>query len=116
MAGCKWFSFLLVSVVIISCGKNVPELKGIDLARWASDKNACAGERIKMIPSLQQEKDKLLALNELQVVEILGRPDQNELYKRNQKFYYYFLQPSSGCSPGGNDSALRLVIRFNAMG
>lgn len=68
-----------------------------------------------MLEAMKAEKEKLLSLNELQIVELLGRPDQNELYKRNQKFYYYFLQPSPDC-PAPAPEALRLVIRFNAMG
>ncbi len=64
----------------------------------------------------------MLALDEMAIVSLLGNPDQNELYKRNQKFYTYFLQPGPGCAaanaaPGDRDAApKKLVIRFNAMG
>ncbi len=69
-----------------------------------------------MQEAMVAQQDKLLALEELQIVELLGKPDQNELYKRNQKFFYYYLQPSRECNPGDTLSPKRLSIRFNAMG
>jgi hypothetical protein len=58
---------------------------------------------------------KLLRLTESEVIEVLGKPDGNELYKRNQKFYYYSVTPGVSC-PAGNQPSERLVVRFNAMG
>ncbi len=69
-----------------------------------------------MQEAIAAQKDKLLALEELQVAELLGKPDQNELYKRNQKFFYYYLQPSKECNLGDTLAPKRLSIRFNAMG
>jgi outer membrane protein assembly factor BamE (lipoprotein component of BamABCDE complex) len=65
--------------------------------------------------AIQNQKEKLLALKESQIIELLGRPDRNELYKRNQKFFYYYLMPSPDC-PNASTESKRLVIRFNAMG
>jgi hypothetical protein len=116
MARFKSFSFL-VCILLLSCGKELPELKGIDKTEWMADKHGCGDKRSKMIASLQGEKDKLLALSEMEIVEVLGRPDENELYKRNQKFYYYQLSPTKQFCDGATDSeALKLIIRFNAMG
>ena len=69
-----------------------------------------------MKDALVSQKDKLLALSELDIVDLLGKPDEQELYKRNQKFYYYFIEPSPECSLPSEGASLRLVIRFNAMG
>ena len=69
-----------------------------------------------MKEAMVSQKDKLLALSELDVVHVLGKPDEEELYKRNQKFYYYYLEPSQECDGASNEKSLRLVIRFNAMG
>src|SRR4051812_44517673 len=112
----KWFSILALAVFAISCGKQLPDLNGIDKQNWISDKNACEGKRSSMRQSIETEKEKLLALNEMQVVELLGRPDQNELSKRNQKFFYYFIQPAPACGSLKDSVSSRLVIRFNAMG
>jgi len=48
----------------------------------------------------------------------MGRPDKNELYRRQQKFYIYYLEPGSLCkeSNQASDSASYLSLRFNATG
>lgn len=58
--------------------------------------------------------ESLKGLSEDQILSLLGRPDRNELYKRNQKFYYYDIEPGKSC----DTSTLKnwqLVFRFNAM-
>lgn len=101
--------------LVFSCGKPLPELSNIDLSVWRSDRNGCKGKRAPMIAAIQSQQEKLLALKEMQIVELFGRPDKNELYKGNQKFYYYSLNPSPACGDSAS-AKLELVIRFNAMG
>ncbi len=108
-------SAILFVLLLISCGKELPTLDGFDTDEWKKDKNACLGQRQSMEPMLRRESVKLKGLAEMDVIKLLGRPDENELYKRNQKFYYYSITPGPGC--GGTDTvALKLVLRFNAMG
>jgi outer membrane protein assembly factor BamE (lipoprotein component of BamABCDE complex) len=111
----NWLSLVII-ITLLSCGKSLPELKGIDKESWVHDKGACKHVRSKMIDGVKSQKDQLLALSEMQLVELLGRPDENELYKRNQKFYTYYLEPGPTCDSLAGDEALKLVIRFNAMG
>jgi outer membrane protein assembly factor BamE (lipoprotein component of BamABCDE complex) len=111
----NWLSLVII-ITLLSCGKSLPELKGIDKESWVHDKGACKNVRSKMIDGVKSQKDQLLALSEMQLVELLGRPDENELYKRNQKFYTYYLEPGPTCDSLAGDEALKLVIRFNAMG
>jgi hypothetical protein len=111
----NWLSLVII-ISLLSCGKSLPELKGIDKESWVHDKGACKNVRSKMIDGVKSQKDQLLALSEMQLVELLGRPDENELYKRNQKFYTYYLEPGPTCDSLAGDEALKLVIRFNAMG
>ncbi len=106
---------LLVCLMCLSCRKPLPELKGIETEVWTVDKNGCSGVRANSIEALKEQKSALLGLSEMEIVQVLGKPDRNELYKRNQKFYYYYLQPAPECEQHP-DSALRLAIRFNAMG
>lgn len=105
----------LICLIIISCGKSLPALEGIDQDLWKNDKNGCGQKRLAMAESISKEKDKLLALDELQIIKVLGKPDQNELFTRNQKFFYYFIEPSNDCA-GQSGPTKRLSIRFNAMG
>lgn len=65
--------------------------------------------------ALKEQKNKLLALDEMEIINLLGRPDENELYKRNQKFYHYFLEPAESCAPSAK-KPVKLILRFTAMG
>lgn len=111
-----WHSIAITLFIFCSCGPSLPHLEGIDVAAWKNDKNACKGDRVKMIDSLLLQKEKLLALTELDIVDVLGKPDRQELYKRNQKFYYYFIMPSQECNLSASTGSRQLVIRFNAVG
>jgi outer membrane protein assembly factor BamE (lipoprotein component of BamABCDE complex) len=105
--------FLLV-ILLASCGKPLPEFKNIDLRAWKEDKNGCSRVREKMLTRLQEQKDKLKGLTEADIIQLIGRPDQNELYKRNQKFFHYYIEPSVKCD-SLNKNPKQLSIRFNAM-
>lgn len=111
---CKSLS-IVVLLSCFACDKPLPTLEGIDRQRWGQDRNGCHHERAGMRRAIEGEKEKLLALDEMQVVKLLGRPDRNELSSGKQKFYYYFIEASPDC--GAHDStAQRLAIRFNALG
>jgi hypothetical protein len=94
----------------------MPVLEGVDQKLWKDDRNGCGHKRSLMTAAVKSEKNKLLALDEMQIVSLLGNPDRNELFKRNQKFYYYFIEPSPDCNLDSVKHSLSLVIRFNAMG
>jgi hypothetical protein len=107
-------SAALLAMFLISCGKDLPTLE-IDIEKWKTDKNGCLGSRKTMESSLQSEIPKLKGLSEMNIIKLLGRPDENELYERNQKFYTYFISPGPLCT--NKDSSFnKLVLRFNAMG
>lgn len=113
----KWLN-LIALLFFFSCGKSVPELDGFDQNGWKNDRNGCKGVRSEMKDFLRKEKNQLLALDEVEIVSLLGRPDRNELFKRNQKFFQYFIEPGPDCNPEIKQvvSPTRLTIRFNAMG
>ncbi len=101
--------------LILSCGGKLPAFESIDSAQWKNDRNACGGYRQSIRSSIESDIAKLKGLSENDMFSLLGRPDQNELYKRNQKFYSYFLTPGPACV--APDTVVhRVVIRFNAMG
>jgi len=97
-----------------SCGKPLPNLNGVDLNSWKEDKNGCNGTRAQMIEAMAIEKDKLKKLSEMDLLELLGRPDENQLLTRNQKFYIYYLEPGPNCDTPKSD-ARKLILRINAM-
>ena len=118
MQNFRWLSllFLLIIFLLIGCGKSLPEISGFDSDAFKNDRNGCKGDRVSAETLLVQEKEKLMALSEMQIVKILGRPDQNELYKRNQKFYTYFIHPGPSCTSDSPKISKKLIVRFNAMG
>jgi hypothetical protein len=109
-------AFFFLTIIFAACDRPLPKIDNLDLTAWATDKDGCGNYRKSKFEVIQNQKDKFLALNELQVIELLGKPDRNELYKRNQKFYYYYLLPSPDCSVDTLKTTARLAIRFNAMG
>ena len=102
-------------LIVWSCGKPLPTLDGLDEASWKSDKYGCLNQRSTFMISLITQKSKLKSLTEDDIIDLLGRPDQNELYTRNQKFYRYFLEPGASCE-NAIPNPKRLIIRFNAIG
>jgi len=109
----RFLPFFL-SLLMISCGKPLPDLSPINLQEWKDDRGGCNGKRITAINELEVQKEKLKGLSEDEIIKVLGRPDRNELYKRNQKFYYYDITPGKTCSENVNGK--QLIIRFTAMG
>jgi outer membrane protein assembly factor BamE (lipoprotein component of BamABCDE complex) len=104
--------FLLLTV--FACNKPLPRLETLDMKAWQEDTDGCSGYRANQQMALQNELAKLKGLSQMQIVNVLGKPDQNELYKRNQKFFYYWLSGSPVCAD--KQAAKRLSVRFNAMG
>jgi hypothetical protein len=104
-----------ILLILFSCVKSLPDLSPIDLVKWKDDRGGCKMERYNFIEPLQEQIDELKGLSENEIIKLLGRPDRNELYTRNQKFYYYDLDPGKICNKT-SDSIRTLTIRFNAMG
>src|SRR6187402_2412647 len=68
----SWLSLILI-VWLAACSKPLPELKGVDIESWKADKYGCAGKREPFIETVRTQKNSLLALSEMQVVDILGK-------------------------------------------
>lgn len=109
------FYALLSLLLLMACSKSTPQLENLNSELWKNDRNGCTGKRKEMLASLEAQQDKLLSLKETQIVTLLGRPDNNELYERNQKFYYYHINPAPACA-NADSVQLQLEIRFNALG
>jgi len=102
-------------ILTTACGNKLPELTGIDWVAWQADREGCNGIRTLAIDTLSAQKNLLLGLSEMEIIKVLGKPDKNEPYKRNQKFFYYFLEPGETCKQA-QSSPTYLQLRFNAMG
>ncbi len=108
-------NILLITFIaaLSACGSS-PAPSYIDIEQWTADHNGCMGYRKTVMEEHPELTDDLKGLSEETILQWLGKPDKNELYKRNQKFYIYLLDAGPACngsvSNGGND----LHIRFSA--
>jgi len=111
--------FTITVIILLSsmgCRPKNADFTGIDMIQWRSDRQGCDGARMESKDTFATQKDKVLALSEWEVVNVLGTPDIQQLSKRNQKFYYYYLEPHGECATDSTNKALRVAVRFNAMG
>lgn len=105
---------LFLGFILVSCTGSSPDLANFNEKEWIRDKNGCENIRESMISPLEESLDKLKGLSENEILQVLGSPDLNELYKRNQKFYIYNITPSIDCGPQESATKLFLEIRFSA--
>jgi hypothetical protein len=113
----RLFFFLLLGVLIgMTACEQKKQIDHFNSARWQQDQKGCSGQRLKMKPDLDSVRQKLKGLSQVEVIDVLGKPDYQLLYKRHQKFYVYFMEEGTQCQ--GDDEASKAAavsIRFNAL-
>ena len=109
------FCFLISLIIICSCSSN-KSIEGFDKHTWTNDPFGCQGTRLAQLPNLKEHQEELLSLNQNEVKQILGKPDEHELYQRTRKFFHYYLEPSYKCDSTLTVKPRILQIRFNALG
>jgi hypothetical protein len=113
----KFTIAVIILLASMSCRPKQEDFTGINMVQWRSDQQGCDGARMQSKDTFASQKDKILTLSEWEIVKVLGTPDRQELSKRNQKFYYYYLEPHGECATADSTiKALRVAIRFNARG
>jgi hypothetical protein len=95
--------------------KKLRKLENFDDVAWIQDKNGCNGDRMLLKDNLLASKYYMRGLKAEQIEEYLGKPDAQELYDRNQKYYIYFLEPGPKCADA-KENPLGLFVRFTAVG
>ena len=109
--------FISIIFLMINCGGRALEIEGFDREQWVADRNGCQGFRSTQKQVILENKNDLLGNSSRQIIKLLGKPDRNELYRRNQKFYIYILEPGPDCAKTTNDKLPEtLFIRFSATG
>jgi len=109
------FFFIIFSIFLTAC-QNKIGIDGFNNQDWQKDEYGCQGIRIQLAEELLAEKTKLLGYNEKEVRDFLGKPDEISLYKRNQKFFKYYVNPSADiCDSNAHNAVVKtLNIKFNA--
>jgi hypothetical protein len=106
--------FLLVSFFgLWACSSN-KSLENFDKQVWLNDAKGCKNERLKYLESIERQKETLKGLSQAQIVAILGKPDSQELLKRNAKTFTYFVSQGSQCGSGTKEG-VALIIHFGAL-
>ncbi len=102
--------FILVGTLFFSCTGKF-KMQNFDSKKWSSDKNGCLGYRAELINEILTQRTNVLGQRETNIRSTFGPPSKQELYVRNQKFFYYTIS-SDSC--GAENKSLEL--RFNAIG
>ncbi|AHM58921.1 hypothetical protein D770_03270 [Flammeovirgaceae bacterium 311] len=111
--------FILLLITAMGCQQaSKVEVNGFDAYTWKRDKFGCSSIRLQMADTLLAQRDKLITLNENELIGVLGKPDARDLYVRNQKFLIYLLEPNQRCNAPEDVpvQARALHIRLNALG
>jgi hypothetical protein len=107
---------LLCCLLFASCSK--PEnLQKFDSETWIADTNGCNGKRQEMVAQFDSIRKDLYGIKEYVLRDVLGKPDDEELLTRNQRLYYYYLEPGTQCTESGVlPEANRVEVHVNAVG
>lgn len=107
---------LFICLTIFACG--VPEsLRGFNSESWKADKNACKGDRTKLIPEFEKIRKELSGKKEYVVRNLLGKPDKEDLLERSQRIYYYYLESGEQCQDASKlYDVTRAEVRINSLG
>lgn len=108
------FFGLWIFILMESCTNTIS--LNIDKDNWVADHDGCSGYRMKVYEEIIHDKGIILGLSTSEIIELLGKPNKNELYKRNQKFFVYQISPGKSCEAHDYSSDIFLIFRFNAMG
>ena len=107
---------LIFCLIALGCGGN-RNIEEFDSKLWKSDRHGCAGQRLLIKHDLKMSRDHLMGLSENDILRVLGKPDRQELYRRSQKFFVYYITPAAKCEKTiHSDSGSLLKIRFDALG
>lgn len=103
---------LVFSICLGSCQQEI-SIGGFESQKWAEDAHGCKGYREKVAPLLLKQRKELIGANEMEVKNLLGKPDAQELQTRGQHYFVYELGGGKSCE--GQQQHALLRIRFDAL-
>lgn len=104
--------------ILTSCETKVPDIEGLDYKKWELDKFGCGGDRSKLVSLIDVNKEKFLRYNQNEIIDILGRPENQTLFTRSQTIFYYYIRYNPACEGQEarlEDEQVKLEIRFDAL-
>ncbi len=110
------FVLLMIILLCTHCSSDTSTSIGFDTTAWKQDKKGCTGKRAELLSLFEGAKEQLMGMREREILQVLGRPDRQDLHKRNQKFYIYYVQPGNQCEGNNTQAPGRIVrMRFSAL-
>lgn len=103
-----------VASLTFGCTKKV-DYGDFDIKAWQDDANGCSGVRAGMGDDLLELKPKLLGHYQKKIIKVLGDPEEQELYRRSQTYYIYYIDPAGDCTDAIQNPR-KLEVRFTALG
>ncbi|MEP5791783.1 MAG: hypothetical protein ABJ313_12670 [Cyclobacteriaceae bacterium] len=104
--------FILTLAILLSGCYTTPRIEGFDTDLWKTPIKYCDQDKLELAKILEKNEDKLLGEGQTQIKKLLGQPDEHELYRRTEKFFYYNLTAGDTCNIVHQR---RLSIRFDAL-
>lgn len=107
--------FIPLLCVVLSCSQKA-SIAGFDSDNWKKDKKGCQAQRSTLLHDFDTIRLALYGKPENDIKDILGKPDAEQLMRRGQRVFIYYLEPGSQCSERNKLSeANRIEVRFNAL-
>jgi hypothetical protein len=115
--------FLIITAILIGYyisyyNKKAPEIENMNYSLWKNDLYGCKSDREHLVNLIISNKDKFLKYNQNQIIDILGKPENQTLYDRGQKFFYYYIKYHPECGTKNalpEEEQIKLEIRFDAL-
>ncbi len=111
----RLLNLVLLPFIFIGCNSSI-HIDGFSAEEWKEDKNGCLQKRVNEINILMDGKSNILGQSENEVLSLLGKPDKNQLYSRNQKIFVYYIAHKTNCENINFSESTYLSIRINAIG
>ena len=110
----RYTPFILLFILVSSCLKKV-EVGSFEPDKWKADSKGCLAQRTDLVDDINKNKKAFLGLYQKDVLKVFGQPEEQELYKRSQTYYVYYIDAAEDCeSPVENPR--KLYIRFTSLG
>lgn len=111
----KKYLFIPVLCLLFGCGEKA-RMDGFDSVKWQQDKKGCQEQRLTMLHDFDNVRLDLYGRDENDIKDILGKPDAEQLMRRGQRVFIYYLEPGAQCTERNKLSeANRAEVRFNAL-
>lgn len=113
---CYIFLTLLLQLSTACVDKQSIRIDDFDQLTWKEDFQGCLEKRKEIAAQIVTIKHKFIGHDEVEIRNVLGKPNMVELAERNKKYYYYYVTRGKQCT---EDTTLlqgkRLRVRFNAL-